>query len=285
SGAQAPDRQKSESAPEAQAAGGAARAGDDGAARPGEGAAARAGGGAAARGQKSSPAAGSSSRESSRGRRAPVLIAGVVILLLAGAGALIYFGGVPEALLAGGSDSPREESSGQDSGATAEGDESSSPDEPSPGGEGAEGVSPGDNEETGEEETEGADNETVAVGNGGFEVTLLDVIIFVNRVAEINGYEPLGAVAPDDRDPDWIFPGNRLELPDGSVRVVQRGDTMWDISREFLLRYVDEHHQRFLELQETAETGEPPVGELENLLEEVYVESLREAITDFLESL
>lgn len=129
------------------------------------------------------------------------------------------------------------------------------------------------------------EEEIVVVGNGGFEVTVVDVLLFVNRVARLNGYDPIGSISPDGRDPDWIYPGNRIELPDGTVHTVQRGDTLWGISRDFLLAHVNEHYSQFLTLKEVAESGNAPIERLENLREEVYVESLREAIDDFLESI
>ena len=245
--------------------------------------------------------------EPRRGRRA--LWAALVLLLLGGGGGFLFFALSGGEQIAGVVEpESAEEQPGDQAGASAgDGDEAGSGPEAteqapgetseqaareSEGREPRESGTPtadegagngGASDTAGEFASDGEEDQIVAVGNGGYEVTIFDIISFVNRVARNNGYAPLGAVTPDSRDPDWIFPGNEITLPDGSVHVVREGDTLWDISRRFLLRTVDQHFRRFQELRAAAESGEAPIERLESLREEVYVASLREAITVFLQ--
>ncbi|MFP4427450.1 MAG: hypothetical protein ACLFPP_13430 [Spirochaetaceae bacterium] len=218
----------------------------------------------------SGAAAGGGSGKEGGPSRKGLLIAAVAILLLGGAGYLLFLGlgGAEEEIAAEPDDAVIEtEETENGDGETTEADRD-------PAGDPAR-----------EDDATDQSEEVVAVGNGGFEVTVVDILVFVNRVARLNGYDPIGSVSPDGRDPDWIFPGNRIELPDDTTHVVERGDTLWGISREFLLAHVNEHFAQFQQLKAQAESGDPPIERIENLREEVYVESLREAITDFLESL
>ncbi len=73
------------------------------------------------------------------------------------------------------------------------------------------------------------------VFRGQIKVTVLDVYLLSNRIALRNGYHTLDRDEVEGKkDPDWIYPGNRIELPDGSVHVVEKGDTIWHIAGWFI---------------------------------------------------
>ena len=97
----------------------------------------------------------------------------------------------------------------------------------------------------------------------------------VNRIAERNGYAPIGSMAPDARDPDWIFPGNELELPDQRLYEIRRGDTMWAIADRFIRQSAQEHNRTLAELTERIQRGERPIEELQVLLNESYAQTTR----------
>jgi len=70
----------------------------------------------------------------------------------------------------------------------------------------------------------------------GITITDYDIWIYVNKVAVINGYKPLTYRRPKKwEDPDWIFPGVRLTLVDGSTIIVRENDNMWNISKRKLI--------------------------------------------------
>ncbi|MEX2444991.1 MAG: hypothetical protein WD492_15425 [Alkalispirochaeta sp.] len=106
-------------------------------------------------------------------------------------------------------------------------------------------------------------------------VTETDILRMVNRIAELNDYAPIGSMAPDARDPNWIFPGNQLKLPNQELYEIRRGDTMWAISDRFIRQSAQEHMWTLTSLSERIQRGERPVNQLRVLLEETYVETTR----------
>jgi len=70
----------------------------------------------------------------------------------------------------------------------------------------------------------------------GITITDYDIWVYVNKVALINGYKPLTYKKPKKwEDPDWIYPGMKLKLVDGTVITVRPGDNMWNISKRKLI--------------------------------------------------
>lgn len=70
----------------------------------------------------------------------------------------------------------------------------------------------------------------------GITITDYDIWVYVNKVAVINGYKPLTYRKPKKwEDPDWVYPGNKLKLLDGSYVVVRKGDNMWNISKRKII--------------------------------------------------
>jgi hypothetical protein len=112
-------------------------------------------------------------------------------------------------------------------------------------------------------------------GEAPIRVTVTDILRMVNRIARLNGYAPIGSMAPDARDPDWIFPGNELELPNQRLYEIRRGDTMWAIADRFIQQSAQEHNRALADLTERIQQGERPTEELQVLLDEAYVETTR----------
>ncbi len=70
----------------------------------------------------------------------------------------------------------------------------------------------------------------------GITITDYDIWVYVNKVAVINGYKPLTYKKPKRwEDPDWVYPGRKLKLVDGTEIVVRRGDNMWNISKRKII--------------------------------------------------
>lgn len=119
-------------------------------------------------------------------------------------------------------------------------------------------------------------------GAGGIIVTILDIIRLANRIAVDNGYRELGAPPGAGPDPDWIYPGNVFELPDGSTHTVVSGDTLWDITAEHILEQLRSRYERFAALMSSYRTesmSEPDlVDELNTLRDGSYSENFRRII-------
>ncbi|NBF39779.1 MAG: hypothetical protein GVY14_05130, partial [Spirochaetes bacterium] len=199
------------------------------------------------------------SRKSRRARRRRTVVgvaAALLILLLAGLGYLLLGPGGP-----GGPDGrPIAGADGEQAGeAGADGGES---------GDGPAGERDGDGE-NGDgvpAASEGEDGDA-APGSGipglepresvgGIVITILDIIEMANRIAEENGYRPMGAPEEAGPDPDWIFPGNVFTLPDGTTRAVVEGDTIWDIAADFIEKELAVRYERYLDIMTRYEDGD-----------------------------
>lgn len=113
------------------------------------------------------------------------------------------------------------------------------------------------------------------IGEGGFSITIRDILTMVNRIAVTNGYDMVGEESPGGFDPDWIYPGSLILMPDIEMMMIERGDTLWWIAHDFLLESLVDHNREFTILRQRVENGERPVEELRDLERRVYVDSLR----------
>lgn len=97
----------------------------------------------------------------------------------------------------------------------------------------------------------------------------------VNRIAVTNGYDMIDQATPGGFDPDLIYPGSVLLMPDVDIILIERGDTLWWIAHDFLLESLVDHNRELIILRQRVEDGERPAEELRDLERRVYVESLR----------
>lgn len=63
--------------------------------------------------------------------------------------------------------------------------------------------------------------------DGRAVISEVDIHLAANEIAVLNGYKDLDYRVFTGDDPDWIYPGNNLMLPDDGSYIVSRGDTIW----------------------------------------------------------
>ena len=118
------------------------------------------------------------------------------------------------------------------------------------------------------------------IGPGGIEITLLDIIALVNRIAADNGYARMDAIDTGRPDPDWIYPGNLFVLPNGTRYTVVQGDTLWAITVRYMVARLQQDYRAYVLLTEehqaaeTSETRRRAIGaELESIGENSHSEN------------
>ncbi|MBU8914266.1 MAG: hypothetical protein KOO61_09615 [Spirochaetales bacterium] len=91
------------------------------------------------------------------------------------------------------------------------------------------------------------------VGPGGIEITVMDIINLVNRIATENGYAPMHTIDLEHPDPDWIYPENVFVLPNGTRYTVVGGDTLWDITVRYMVARLGQDYEMYVHLTEEHE--------------------------------
>ncbi|MBX7057099.1 MAG: hypothetical protein K1X75_03465 [Leptospirales bacterium] len=75
-----------------------------------------------------------------------------------------------------------------------------------------------------------------APGEDQIQAPAQEVLLYANALASRNGFRPINRAGDQRRDPDLVFPGDRLRLPDGRIALVQRGQHLWEIAQKFYRR-------------------------------------------------
>ncbi|MGQ9614919.1 MAG: hypothetical protein ACUVWJ_00790 [Spirochaetota bacterium] len=119
---------------------------------------------------------------------------------------------------------------------------------------------------------------------GAIEITIMDILTLTNRIAVNNGYQTLDKRTPG-RDPDWIYPGNLLVLPDEISYTVVKGDTMWYIAHRFIIQSLEMVWERYKSIEEkikskqiTVEEKNQIAAELKKMKEESFSENFRKEV-------
>jgi len=121
---------------------------------------------------------------------------------------------------------------------------------------------------------------------GDIPITVLDVFYLVNEIADANGYRRLDSPKDLRPDPNWIYPGNQFKLPDSSVYLVKRGDTLWGITT----RYIEQEVAKGLGILKSylgprleSKVPQDKKSELEGIIGRLQKESHCKAFVEFLE--
>lgn len=69
-------------------------------------------------------------------------------------------------------------------------------------------------------------------GEENVEASEREVFQFSDLLARRNGFAPLRQQNPDLRNPDLVFPGDRLNLPDGRILRITPGEYIWEVARK-----------------------------------------------------
>ncbi len=70
----------------------------------------------------------------------------------------------------------------------------------------------------------------------GIQITLADIHLVANAIAVKNGFHDLDYRVFEGENPDWIYSGNLLIMPDGQACTVNPGDSIWYIASRLIRR-------------------------------------------------
>ena len=103
---------------------------------------------------------------------------------------------------------------------------------------------------------------------GTIEITIMDILTLTNRIAVSNGYQTLDKRTAG-KDPDWIYPGNILILPDETRYTVVKGDTMWYIAHRFIIQSLEMVWERYKAIDEKIKSRQIQAGEKNQITAEL----------------
>ncbi|MCG8571593.1 MAG: LysM peptidoglycan-binding domain-containing protein [Spirochaetes bacterium] len=119
-----------------------------------------------------------------------------------------------------------------------------------------------------------------------FYMTIKDVIDITNAVAVRNRYHRMLYLFEKKyvkgKDPDWIYPGNVLVMPDNHRVIVKQGDTMWDLSENFLITQINQHEIEIRKIIEKAQKKQLSITDAKTKLIEIRSNSYSEMIRGFI---
>ncbi|HOF00672.1 MAG TPA: LysM peptidoglycan-binding domain-containing protein [Spirochaetota bacterium] len=122
-----------------------------------------------------------------------------------------------------------------------------------------------------------------------FFMTIIDNINLTNAIAQKNGYEkmtpPMLKKNLTGKDPDWIYPGNLLKMPDNSEITVKKGDNIWSICEKYLLNQINEHEVEIRDIILKVKKDYYTIDEAKNKLSAIKAESYSIMIKEFINAL
>lgn len=122
-----------------------------------------------------------------------------------------------------------------------------------------------------------------------FFMTIIDNINLTNVIAQKNGYEkmtpPILKKHLTGKDPDWIYPGNILKMPDNSEITVKKGDNMWDICEKYLLKQINEHEIEIRDIILKEKKDYYTIDEAKDRLTSIKAESYSIMVGEFINAL
>lgn len=87
------------------------------------------------------------------------------------------------------------------------------------------------------------------------------------------------------KDPDWIYPGNILKMPDNSEITVKKGDNMWDICEKYLLKQINEHEIEIRDIILKEKKDHYTIDEAKDRLTSIKAESYSIMVGEFINAL
>ncbi len=122
-----------------------------------------------------------------------------------------------------------------------------------------------------------------------FYMTNIDLLNLTNLVAERNNYHRIvydyQKKYTRGRDPDWIFPGNVLVMPDSSKVKIKQGDTMWDICDNYLINEINTQENKIRDLIEQTKLNKIQITDAQKEFMVIKSRSHSQMMRDFLDTL
>jgi len=106
------------------------------------------------------------------------------------------------------------------------------------------------------------DQEKEILLNHKVKISESDIYRYCNDIAVKNGYSRLSMEGLKDKNPHWIFPDNVFIMNDGEKVVVQKGDTLWDLTHAKLEKMNADFYKIIDEIEKTDPSDKSKINTL-----------------------
>ncbi len=121
---------------------------------------------------------------------------------------------------------------------------------------------------------------TELIDRYGISVSPHEIYVYANEVAVRNGYRQITFKGLKEKNPNWIYPGNRFVLDGNDSVTVREGDTLWDIAHGRLLDRSVRFYRLCDEIKAKKESGADFSGDLTKAEGLAFNESHRKIIAE-----
>ncbi len=116
---------------------------------------------------------------------------------------------------------------------------------------------------------------------GRIPITEVDIHLAANKMAVLNGYKDLDYRVYTGNDPDWIYPGGILNLPDSGTYTVRKGDTIWFLAAREVRKGVEKDLKEYdfsVSALEKKSSSDKVLEEAKASLQKISTDSMAEAM-------
>ncbi|MFA5518928.1 MAG: hypothetical protein WDA74_06710, partial [Spirochaetota bacterium] len=122
--------------------------------------------------------------------------------------------------------------------------------------------------------------EKILLKRNSVKISNLDIYNYANDVAEKNGYAKISYQGFKSKNPHWIYPTNLFVMLDGERIVVQKGDTLWDLSKAKLEKMNAEFYKIVEEINTLSKTDKDKIETLIKKADSLaYIEQQKKTIS------
>jgi hypothetical protein len=115
------------------------------------------------------------------------------------------------------------------------------------------------------------------------KITDNEIFSYANKVAKRNGYRGITSSRIREKNPHWIYPGNKFAMLDGETVTVSEGDTLWGLSYKKVMKIHLEFYETVNRIKEGKKTEKEILKDIERLKKLAFTEEHHQIISSLIE--
>ena len=115
------------------------------------------------------------------------------------------------------------------------------------------------------------------------KVTDNEIFNYANKVAKRNGYRGIASSRIREKNPHWIYPGNKFTMLDGETVTVSEGDTLWGLSYKKVMKKHLAFYEMVSRIREGGKNEQDNLKDIERLKKLAFTEEHHRIISSLTE--